>query len=318
MQPARAPKNFAPRLTTYIMSLVELGSRDIIHFLVFVAVLLTYYRSRSNPKNKQQIPSPRPLPAWSSPSRHSIETAAKRAHENDLEFLEQCLQHPDDEISLYASEQLSHIKNPRALQILMDQIQTLDQELSEAKSCAEIPQPSSRVEKYKEPEQQESLDTLVHPRLLDHSLKNLKPAYEPLPKNPTGEQIRDALWALILTELTPEMDRYYALKSFTFHPVAPSIERLQRILRDSSRWVVLGGLEITAHFEIREVVLLIEPHLRSKDPALVIEAIYALVTLGARSSRSRIRPLLSHSSRLVKEAASYALEKLSNSIRSET
>ena len=85
---------------------------------------------------------------------------------------------------------------------------------------------------------------------------------------------------------------------------------MRALLEDPSRWVVLGGLELSSTFPMKESAFLLENILRSKDDALIIEAIYGLSCIGLSTSISRIRFLRTHPNRLVAEAARFAVDSL--------
>jgi len=291
---------------------VELQGTDIIHFFVFVAVLLIYYRSR--------VPgSPSLKPRKSDPffqkilaSKSSIRRAAQNAGEEDFSYLESCLRHPDDELALYTSQVLSKMDHPRALHILMNQISQIDQELSDSGSIPENkPLPNQDDKSEPDPElisADSDLEEWIHPKLLELNKNPLRGILS-LSK-PSQFHIIEGLWSLALDEKRPEMERYYAVKSLCMHSISPSRHRLRSLLESPSRWVIMGGLELCAEFPMKESAFLIENLLRSRDDALVIEAIYGLVCIGLPTSKSRIQPLTTHSSRLVQEAARYAMERI--------
>lgn len=292
---------------------MEIYASDLVHFIVFVGVLFVYYQYKSLPGDLAKSPLLRSFWKEVPTSKASILLAAESAKQKDFLFLESCLRHPDDEIALFTSQILSKMDHPTALKILMNQIEELDKELSH--STSDQSQLLLRTIGNANPDLNitnlaKFLDEHLHPKLLEFKPQLLEDHLNRESWTPDQKEISELLWQIALNKTGQEMERYYAIKSLCTLDLSPSHHRMQALLEDPSRWVILGGLELCGIFPRKEFAFLLENILRSKDDALIIEAIYGLSCIGLSTSISRIRFLITHSNRLVSEAAKYAVEKL--------
>ncbi len=239
-----------------------------------------------------------------------IDEAARKLEEQDLNFLARMLAHPSEKIALYSARILARSSSPRAMQLLFDQMERMDEEIRIRRKSRES-EPDFYESRLSQPEHPppQSLMRKIHPRFLENDLERLKvlgQVQRPL-------EVRDIppLLEHILKypELPPE-DLYAALISWKALPAAPSNFILEPLLRHPEAAVRQGALEIVAHFRLEQFRMRVEAEVSCAHPVVAAEALYALAEIGSEISCRRVELAQSHPSPLVRAAAGWVLKRL--------
>jgi len=275
---------------------MQLSYQDLIHYLVFILVLLIYYKARESKLEPTDSPNTRLRPSLANPGIEEMQRAASRARDEDIEFLKTCLAHPHEDIAAEASLFLSKMDNPQALEALMLAIHQLDQEIH----ASSLPDPVHSSYK----SENELGVFKIHARLMQNKREKLKP-YENL-----GDT-REAILGLIANPLEDLRDRHAGTLSLKAFSKPPSGKTLQSLLISPDPLIQQGAIDLISHFQLPGFTSGLESATRSPHQGVQIEALYALCELGSVNSVPVIRNLSQDYNPLIREAARYVIERLS-------
>jgi HEAT repeat protein len=172
----------------------------------------------------------------------SIERAARRLDENDWRFLEQCLTHPDLQVAAWASGALSKLEDSRAVEILMNHIQRLDEEISSSKTTKSA---QSNFISSPEPGINQSIHwNFIHSAIIENE-DQLSREYSFPPLNQQSPGIlRDFLQRIADDNSQKEAIRFHALESMKSLVDPPPQHFLESLLESNEPLVLQGTLSL--------------------------------------------------------------------------
>ncbi|PCJ21292.1 MAG: hypothetical protein COB02_01530 [Candidatus Cloacimonadota bacterium] len=233
----------------------------------------------------------------------------------DLKFLETCLDHPKDHISLMASETLSKSNHKEAFNILFSKIEQIDNDI-QTKSENIVSLKQGFYEKFADDLEVPSfynskgLKLDLHPKIKENNFAILEPYKSISEQTITDENIRFIILRLLENSDESTINQYAALQSLKAFIKHPPILVIQHFLYSKNNETKQASIELLAYFKLKEFIPRLEVELMGLKPSIVIQAIYALIELKAHSSLNKIRHLKNHRHPLVKNAVLFAIKTL--------
>ncbi|MCO4783052.1 MAG: hypothetical protein KC646_12075 [Candidatus Cloacimonetes bacterium] len=238
----------------------------------------------------------------------------------DLDFLESCLDHPKDHVSLMASEILSKSTHPKAFNILFEKIQKIDKDI-QIQTKEIDSQKQSFYEKFADDlevpsfyssnrSSQSDIQSGLHPKIKEGNFAILDPYKSISEQNITNENLRFVILRLLENPEEKPIHQYAALQSLKAFSQTPPVEIIHHYLYGSNNETKQAAIEILAFFQLNQFVPRLEVELMSLQPSIVIQAIYALIEMKAHNSISKIKHLQSHRHPLVQNAVRFAIRAL--------
>lgn len=238
----------------------------------------------------------------------------------DLSFLESCLDHPKDHISLMASEILSKSDHPEAFTILFDKIQKIEQDIQLQTNEIDS-QKQSFYEKFADElevpsfyssnrSSQTDIQSGLHYKTKEDNFAILEPYKSISEQSITGENIRFIILRLLENPEEKPINHYSALQSLKAFTIDPPLDIIHKYLYGSNQESKQAAIEVLAFFQLKQFIPRLEVELMNLQPSIVIQAIYALIELKAHNSISKIKHLQSHRHPLVQNAVRFAIRAL--------
>jgi HEAT repeat protein len=227
-----------------------------------------------------------------------LNLAAERQEEKDWVALERALSHPDFDVAATASKLLSEINDSRAVEILMEHINKLDQEISSTRLYA-------REEIHHiTPHESESIHwNLFHPRLMELEEKITKQyAFHPFEKMTPG-LLKQALHAIADNDGEQSSIRFYALESMKALASPPDDRIIQKLLGSDEPLIIQGAASIAGFHQMKKHEMELIKLLKHRNPGVVLECIYALGEMKSGTSLPAISSLTKHENALIQQAA---------------
>ena len=288
-----------------------------INLLVLGLVLLAFHwewREQSEVKHD--------LPELSEIERRKwlakMKLAKKRASDDDLHFLAQCLDHPQDEVAKLASSHLSENGSARALNILFQKINQLDIQIEmkqkrlkqdfedgfHARLVTEKPDQVSNPVGYSCGQ--------IHAKLVCDNYKLLE-SYRSGPSQIfEGEELRHLLVRMVEDKQAAFDHRSWALLSLSAFEQAPEDRLLEACLQGRQHNLKIAAIQLVGYFKLKNYRPRLEVEIMNLDPAISIEAMYSLMQMRCIESLTKIEHMTRHGHGMVREAAKYVCRQLRN------
>lgn len=290
-----------------------------LHIIVFLIIICIYFWDigRKNPTEEvfQKLSGHDDISVLIT----KIEQAAVNQTESDFLFLARCLEHPELEVNSFCSQTLSQLNHPRALEILLNRIKSLDEEIafdyqSDKQSESQVTSLpfayTMETSPVKPENRADELRFLLHPNLCENDFSRLQ-AHTTYPiLSLDNEELWHILLSMTLDTHESSATRFYALHSLKSFPKVPPEAVLSENLFSRDILLKQGAIELIGHFRLKQYISRLEIELNSLNPSVVLDSIYALIELNAKESLSRIVLISEHQNKLIRDAARYALNKL--------
>ncbi len=288
-----------------------------IHLVVMGLVLLAFHWEW---REKSEIKSE--LPEFSEIERSRLKVkmklAQKRASDIDLQFLANCLNHPQEEIAKLASSHLSENGSERALEILMNKIQQLDIQIEFKQKLIKHDFEDgfhARLVKNKPDQLSNPVGYScgqIHSKLVSENYKLLEPYRSGPAQSFEGEELRYLLVRVIEDKQAPFDHRSWALLSLSAFDQPPDHRLLDSCLQIRQQNLKIAAIQLVGHFKLENFRSRLEVEIMSLDPAVSIEAMYSLLQMRCIQSLSKIEHMTRYGHGIVREAAKYVCRQLQN------
>lgn len=247
-----------------------------------------------------------------------MKLAKKRASDDDLQFLAQCLDHPQEEVAKLASSHLSENGSERALNILFKKINQLDAQIEmkqkllkkdfedgfHARLVKEKPEKISNPVGYSCGQ--------IHAKLVCDNYRLLEPYRSGPSQSFEGEELRHLLVRMIEDIEAPYRHRSWALISLSAFNEAPEMRLIDAYLKGRQQNLKIAAIQLVGYFKIKAYRSRLEVEIMNLDPAISIEAMYSLLQMRCIESLTKIEHMSRHGQGMVKEAAKYVCRQLRN------
>tara|TARA_B100000674_G_scaffold488128_1_gene499721 strand:+ start:3581 stop:4441 length:861 start_codon:yes stop_codon:yes gene_type:complete len=247
-----------------------------------------------------------------------MKLAQKRASDNDLHFLANCLDHPQEEIAKLASSHLSENGSERALDILLNKIYQLDVQIEHKQKLLKKDFEDgfhARLVKEK-PEQINNPVGYscgqIHAKLVCGNYKLLEPYRSGPSQSFEGEELRHLLVRMIEDKQASFDHRSWALLSLSAFHEPPDQRLIDSCLQVRKQSLKIAAIQLVGYFKLEHFRSRLEVEIMSRDPAISIEAMYSLLQMRCTESLSKIEHMTQYGHGMVKEAAKYVCRQLRN------
>lgn len=307
------------------------GMEALLHTCVLAFVLYLYYTSLqeekrySNPglaKRRKQIREEHDASEKKS-NNSDLESAVMRSillqmdrcatkqDDESLLYLKECLEHPRVEISTRASELLSSMNHPKALEFLLAYIQKLDQKIQKKEEVIETRKVQKRPAVSRKPFVRSRLSEAV----IENQYEGIRNYLDSKEDEPEPLQLRVALLRCATDETAGSGIRHHAIHSLKAFDQLPPSNLIQQWLQDRDPLLKQAAMELIRHFQLTDLVPRLEVEIMNLNPSIALEAIYSLHDLGSMNSLPKLEILLNHKEVLVREAARFAVTNLRDRVK---
>ena len=247
-----------------------------------------------------------------------MKLAQKRASDDDLQFLAQCLDHPQEEVAKLASSHLSENGSERALDILLNKINLLDAKIEmKQKLLKQDLEDGFHARLVKEKPDQISNPVgyscgQIHAKIACDNYKLLEPYRSGPSQIFEGEELRHLLLRMIEDKQASFDHRSWAILSLSAFDQAPEDRLLESCLQSRQYNLKIATIQLIGYFKLESFRPRLEVEIMNLDPAISIEAMYSLMQMRCTESLVKIEHMTRNGHGMVKEAAKYVCRQLRN------
>lgn len=247
-----------------------------------------------------------------------MKLAQKRASDDDLQFLAQCLDHPQEEVAKLASSHLSENGSERALDILLKKINLLDAKIEMKQKLLKQDFEDgfhARLVKEKPDQIRNPVGYScgqIHAKIAFDNYKLLEPYRSGPSQIFEGEELRHLLLRMIEDKQASFDHRSWAVLSLSAFDQAPEDRLLESCLQSRQYNLKIATIQLIGYFKLESFRPRLEVEIMNLDPAISIEAMYSLMQMRCTESLVKIEHMTRNGHGMVKEAAKYVCRQLRN------